>query len=186
MTGVQTCALPILWAFSTENWKRTKEEVDYLMNLLESWLKKEKGFFKKENIRFNTIGRIEDLPEKLQVSIKNVIEETKNNTEGIFNLALSYGGKPEIVDAVKKIIADKIKPEEINEETFEKYLYTAGQPDPDLLIRTSGEMRTSGFLAWQSAYSELYFSPKLWPEFTEEDLKEAIVEYQSRQRRFGK
>lgn len=174
-----------VYAFSTENWKRGKEEVSYLMKLLEAALKKERGSFIKQGIRLNVLGRIEKLPDSLRKLVCEVMEETKNNKEGILNLALSYGGRDEIIEAVKKIIAEKIRPEDVNEEIFSKYLHTAGQPDPALLIRTSGEQRLSGFLPWQSVYSELYFSPKLWPEFTENDLEEAIKEYQERQRRFG-
>lgn len=174
-----------VYAFSAENWKRGKEEVSYLMKLLEAALKKERGNFMKQGIRLNILGQIERLPDSLGRLVCEVMEETKNNKEGILNLALSYGGRDEIIEAVKKIISEKIQPEDVNEEIFSKHLRTAGQPDPALLIRTSGEQRLSGFLPWQSVYSELYFSPKLWPEFTEDDLEDAIKEYQERKRRFG-
>lgn len=175
-----------VYAFSTENWKRDIKEVSYLMKLLETAIKKERGSFIKNGIRLNILGQIEKLPDSLRKLVCEVMEETKDNKERIFNLALSYGGRDEILEAVKKIIREKISPEKISEEVFGMHLFTAGQPDPALLIRTSGEQRLSGFLPWQSVYSELYFSPKLWPDFTENDLEEAIKEYQERQRRFGK
>jgi len=175
-----------VYAFSTENWNRSKEEVSYLMSLLESWLKKQKKFVNDNRIRFNSIGQIEKLPENLRKTVREIMDNTKNNAKGVLNLALSYGGRQEILEAVKKIVAAKISPEKINEEVFDSHLYTAGQPDPDLLIRTSGEQRLSGFLPWQSVYSELYFSQKYWPDFSEADLEEAIEEYQRRKRRFGK
>jgi len=126
------------------------------------------------------------LPFGLKKLVLKIMEETKDNKERILNLAISYGGREEIIEAVKKIIKEKINPSKINEKIFSQYLYTVGQPDPDIIIRTSGEQRLSGFLPWQSVYAELYFSPKLWPDFTGEDLEEAIKELQNRQRRFGK
>lgn len=175
-----------VYAFSTENWKREKIEVSYLMKLLILFLKKELFTFKKKNIKLNIIGEIEKLPENVRKITKKAIRDTEDNKRGILNLAISYGGRTEILRAVKKIIKDKINPDKINEELFGSYLYTAGQPDPDLLIRTSGEMRTSNFLPWQCIYSELYFSQKLWPDFSEKDLDEAIEEFRNRQRRLGK
>lgn len=175
-----------VYAFSTENWKRDKKEISFLMNLFERILKKEKELFSKNNVRLNVIGDIKKLPENLKKIIYRTMEETKNNKKGILNLAVSYGGRGEIVEAVKKIIKNKIGEDKIDENFFSQYLYTAGQPDPDFLIRTGGEQRLSGFLPWQTIYSELYFSPKLWPDFNEDDLKEAIKDYQNRQRRFGK
>lgn len=175
-----------VYAFSTENWQRSSKEVSYLMNILKKAIEKEADFFNKNSIRFNMIGQIEKLPKKLRKIVEKTMENTKNNKNGIINVAISYGGRPEIIEAVKKIIKEKIDTDKINEELFEKYLYTHGQPAPDLLIRTGGEMRLSGFLTWQSVYSELYFSDRLWPDFTENDLKEAIKEYQNRQRRFGR
>jgi len=165
------------YAFSTENWKRSKTEVSFLMSLFENILKNEINFFKDKKIKFNAIGQTERLPNKLQKLIFKATNETKNNKGGILNLAVSYGGRAEILDAVKKSTKEK--------KSFEDCLYTAGQPDPDLLIRTGGEMRLSGFLPWQSVYSELYFSEKMWPDFSENDLKNAIKEFQKRKRRFG-
>lgn len=175
-----------VYAFSTENWKRSKVEVSFLMKLFKENLKKELNFFKENKIRLNVIGQIERLPKKLQELVYKIMAETKDNKNGFLNLAISYGGRAEILSAVKKIIKEKISPEKINEKMFENHLYTAGQPDPDLLIRTGGEQRLSGFLLWQAAYTELYFSSKLWPDFTEADLEKAIKEYQNRRRRFGK
>ncbi len=175
-----------VYAFSTENWKRSRFEVSYLMNLFYSNLKKEMEFFRKNKIKFNVIGQLERLPKRLRELVEKTEEETKNYKDHVINVAISYGGRVEIIDAIKKLMKEKINPGKLNEDTFSKYLYTAGQPDPDLVIRTSGEMRLSGFLPWQSVYSEIYFSPKLWPDFKENDLKEAIEEYQSRQRRHGK
>lgn len=166
-----------VYAFSTENWKRSKTEVSFLMNLFENVLKNELNFFRDKKVKFNAIGQIKRLPDKLQKLVSEAMNETKNNKGGVLNLAMSYGGRAEILDAVKKSIKEK--------KSFEDCLYTAGQPDPDLLIRTGGEMRLSGFLPWQSVYSELYFSEKMWPDFSEKDLMLAIKEFQNRKRRFG-
>jgi len=174
-----------VYAFSTENWKRSKTEISYLMKMFEIALKKEKDFFIKNNIKVNVIGQIERLPASLKNLASKIMEETRNNKKGILNLAVSYGGRQEIIEAVKQLIKEKIKLEDLNEKIFSQYLYTANQPDPDLLIRTGREQRLSGFLPWQTIYTELYFSPKLWPDFTEKDLEEAIKECQNRQRRFG-
>lgn len=174
-----------VYAFSTENWKRSRREVVYLMNLLRKGLQEQRDYFRKNKIKLNVMGQIEKLPVGLKNLVYKIREETKNNKERILNLAISYGGREEILAAVKKIMKEKTSPSKISEKIFSQCLYTAGQPDPDLLIRTSGEQRLSGFLPWQSVYSELYFSPKLWPDFTEKDLEEAIEEYQNRQRRFG-
>lgn len=174
-----------VFAFSTENWKRPQIEVSFLMDLLFNGIKEQEKFFKENNIRFNVIGQIERLPGFVRNEAERVMMETKDNKKGIINLALNYGGRAEILDAVKKIVKEKLPAEKINEEIFNKYIYTAGQPDPDLIIRTSGEQRLSGFLPWQGVYSEIYFSNKMWPDFHEEDLKEAIEEYQLRQRRYG-
>ena len=175
-----------VYAFSTENWKRTKTEVGYLMRLMKKFLINGSDVFKREGIKFNVMGQIDKLPKDIQTLVKKLMKDTKDNDTGIFNLAVNYGGRQEIVEAVKDIIKSGLKPAQVDEESFGQYLDTAGQPDPDLLIRTSGEQRLSGFLPWQAVYSELYFSPKLWPDFSEKDLEEAIKEYQNRQRRFGK
>ncbi|HDO23774.1 MAG TPA: isoprenyl transferase [bacterium] len=175
-----------VYAFSTENWKRSEKEINYLMKLFERILSKEKSFFRKHDVKLNVIGQTERLPKELKKMIYETMKETKNNETGILNLAISYGGRQEILEAVKKVINKKTASAKLTEKVFESCLYTAGQPDPDLLIRTGGEMRLSGFLPWQSVYSELYFSDRLWPDFSISDLKGAIKEFQRRQRRFGK
>jgi undecaprenyl diphosphate synthase len=180
------------FGFSTENWNRTEEEVNYLMNLLENGLIKNfKKYqnnknYQQEGIRVRIIGQKEKLPKSLQNAIKEVEEATKNNSKLFLNLAISYGGKWDILNAVKKIVEEKIPAEKIDEKLFESYLSTAGLPSPDLIIRVGGEKRMSNFVLWQAAYSELYFSPKLWPDFTEQDLDLALEEFDQRHRRFGK
>jgi len=178
-----------LFAFSTENWKRPKKELGLLMQLLKMLLVKEIKNFNENNIRFECIGRIKEFPTVLLKAIEEAREKTKKNTGMILNLALNYGSRTEIVDAVNKIIHDKIshklKAGSIDEPMFERYLYSAGLPDPDLLIRTSGEQRISNFLLWQISYSELYFSQKPWPDFTQKDFINALCAYQERSRRFG-
>lgn len=175
-----------LYAFSVENWGRPKQEVNMLMRLLEEYLEKELQTFKDNNIKFNTIGFIEDLPQNIQRLILRNKEQTDKNTGLLLTLALNYSGRSEITDAVKRIVKDKINPEDINETTISNYLFTSKIPDPDLLIRTSGEMRISNYLLWQISYTELWVTPVLWPEFRKKDLLEAIKEYQKRERRFGK
>jgi undecaprenyl diphosphate synthase len=192
---VETCAkLGIenltLYAFSTENWNRPKLEVDTLMNLLISSLKKEFETLQKNNIKLNCIGTIDLLPSKAKKELLEVIEKTKNNTRMTLTLALSYGSREEMLNAVKNI-CDKVKNniisiDSIDESIINQHLYTHNLPDVDLLIRTSGEHRISNFLLWQIAYAELYFTDVLWPDFKEEDLYEAIISYQKRERRFGK
>lgn len=178
-----------VYAFSTENWKRSEDEVSGLMLLLQNYLTDYAKRADTENIRIKVLGDITKLPEGTQKSINECIERTKNNTGVTFSIALNYGGRPEIIEAVKQISDDikngKIKSDEITEELFSSYLYTKDMPDPDLIIRTSGELRLSGFLAWQSTYSELYFIEKNWPDFTEKDLDEAIAEFNKRTRKFG-
>ncbi|MEK7658292.1 MAG: polyprenyl diphosphate synthase [Patescibacteria group bacterium] len=174
------------FGFSTENWNRTKEEVDYLMNLLEKCLIDNLEKYNKESTRVRVIGQRERLPESLQKAIKITEESTAKNSNLYLNLAISYGGKWDILQAVKKIIEDKLPAEKIDEKLFESYLSTAGLPAPDFIIRAGGEKRMSNFVLWQAAYSELYFSPKLWPDFTEQDLDEALEEFDKRSRRFGK
>lgn len=176
-----------IFAFSTENWNRSKEEVSYLMHLLsQAFNKKEVDELDKEGIRLRVIGQKERLDKRLQKLIQQAEERTKNNKEGILNLAISYGGRPEIIEAIKKIIKKKIPPEKITEKIVSQNLWTEGLPDPDLIIRTSGELRISGFLTWQAVYSELYFCKKYWPDFSEKDLDIALLDYTRRQRRFGK
>ncbi len=178
-----------LYAFSIENWKRPADEVKALMGLLKEYLQKECEEMVQNNIRLNAIGRIEDLP----LDVQRTLEETKKRTERcdgmLLNLALSYGGRSEILHAVQGIISDlqrgRIKPEEITIQRFSQYLWTHGISDPDLLIRTSGEFRISNFLLWQIAYTELYVTDTLWPDFDRKELVKAISDYQSRERRFG-
>ena len=192
---VETCAkLGIanltLYAFSTENWNRPNLEVDTLMNLLISSLKKEFETLQKNNIQLNCIGNIDLLPSKAKKQLLDVIDKTKNNTKMTLTLALSYGSREELLHAIKNI-CNKVKNniisiDTIDESIINEHLYTHNLPDVDLLIRTSGEHRISNFLLWQIAYAELYFTDVLWPDFKEEDLYEAIISYQKRERRFGK
>lgn len=178
-----------VYAFSTENWKRSKEEISGLMAILKVYINSFLKEADKQNIKLKILGDISVLSKGLQKSINNAVETTKDNTGLTLNIAFNYGGRPEIIRAMKNIALgikeNKIDIEDINEELISNNLYTAGQPDPDLLIRTSRELRTSNFLPWQLVYSEFYFPDKHWPEFGEEDLLEAIRVYQKRNRRFG-
>ena len=178
-----------VYAFSTENWKREKEEVDSLMSLLEYYLDQFSKEADTENIVIRVIGRRKELSERLLKKIDEVVEGTKNNTGIIFTIALNYGGRDEITSAVKSIVEDaknnKINIDEIDEKLISEYLYTKNMPDPDLMIRTSGELRTSNFLPWQLVYSEFLFLDKLWPDFSEEDLEDAIQVFSKRNRKFG-
>ena len=178
-----------LYAFSIENWKRPAEEVNALMGLLKEYLQKECEEMLQNNIRLNAIGRLSDLPPDVQATLQETIKQTEHCDGMILNLALSYGGRSEILHAVQGIVSDlkkdKIKPEEITVQRFSQYLWTHGLPDPDLLIRTSGEFRISNFLLWQIAYTELYVTDTLWPDFDRRELSKAIADYQSRERRFG-
>lgn len=179
-----------LYAFSSENWNRPRLEVKALMELLINSLNKELKTFQENGVCLKAIGRISDLPEKIQKTLLETIKATENNKTCTLTLALSYGSRAEILDTTKKIAEQvangTIKLEDITEDLFSNTLYTAGTPDPDLMIRTSGEQRISNYLLWQMAYTEFVFSPKMWPEFTRNDLFEAIFDYQSRERRFGK
>lgn len=180
-----------VYAFSTENWARPVEEVDYLINiLLVEYMKKEIDELNKNNVKIRILGDIDQLPASTKKQIIEAVELTKNNSGLKFNIALNYGGRKEIVDAVKKIAEmiekGEIKTADIDEKLLADCLYTSGDKDPDLIIRTSGEMRISNFLIWQSAYSELYFSNVLWPDFNKDNFREAIDEYMKRDRRFGK
>ena len=174
-----------LYAFSTENWNRPQFEVDSLMSLLSSMLKNEIKELERNNIVFNVVGKVADLPKSVQNIISDVINRTKHNTGLILSLALSYGGRQEIIDAVNKIIVSK-KSEIIDEEIVKNNLYCPEIPDPDLIIRTAGEYRLSNFLLWQSAYSELFVSKKNWPDFKKKDLMEALKDFENRDRTFGK
>jgi len=178
------------FGFSTENWNRTEREVSYLMRLLETGLLEHLKKYgtrkaKERGIRVLVIGQKERLPESLQKVIAEVEETTRDSDKFFLTLGISYGGRWDIVQAAQKIMAEGMNPSNLTEEMFSEYLSTAGLPNPDLVIRAGGEQRFSNFLLWQSAYAELYFYPKYWPEFTEQDLDEAIAEYQKRQRRFG-
>jgi undecaprenyl diphosphate synthase len=179
-----------LYAFSTENWERPKNEVNALMELLVQAIEMETESLKKNNVRLSTIGNMDAMPTKVKEKLEGCIRFLDSNTGLNLVIALSYSSKWEIISAVKNLVQDsidkKIKPEEINNELFEGYLNTAEIPDPELLIRTSGEYRISNFLLWQIAYSELYFTEKLWPDFRKEDLWQAIFDFQNRERRFGK
>lgn len=178
-----------IYAFSTENWRRDKKEVDYLMNLLVEFIVKELDYLHKNDVKVTLMGNIEDLPEKTKLEVKRSIELTKDNKTLHLNIALSYGSRAEIINAVKGIINDyennNINIDEITEEKFKDYLFTKEMPDPDLLIRTSGEVRLSNFLLYQLAYTEFYFTDVLWPDFNKEELIKAIDNFQNRKRRFG-
>jgi len=192
---VEACArleIPFLtlYAFSTENWFRPKKEVDILMRILLSALKSELETMQKNNIKLQTVGGISTLPGVILEELERVVEQTSQNTGMILTLALSYGGREELV-SMAKVLAEKVKnglihEQDIDESVVNEHLYTAEMPDVDLLIRTSGEMRISNFLLWQSAYAELYFTERYWPDFREEHLLEALTDYQNRERRFGK
>jgi undecaprenyl diphosphate synthase len=178
-----------LFAFSTENWRRPKEEVGALMVLLDQYLKRELSTLMKNNVRLNTIGRPDDLPENVQRTLEDVTGRSSANTGLTLTLALSYSGRDDIIQALRRIAEDvsdgTLEPGSMDADTFSSYLSTSDIPDPDLLIRTSGEMRISNFLLWQIAYSEFYVTEKLWPDFTDADLWEAIKVFQERERRFG-
>jgi undecaprenyl diphosphate synthase len=176
-----------LYVFSVENWQRKKKEVNYLMKLLSrAFSGKNIKKLLQKGIKMQVIGQKERLPKALQEQIKKAEDLTKNNKEGILNLAISYGGRSEIVQAIKKIVKKKIPAEKIDEDLINQELWTAGLAEPDLIIRTGGEQRLSNFLTWQSIYSEFYFTKKNWPEFSEQDLDEALKDFSLRQRRFGK
>ena len=172
-----------LYAFSTENWSRPKEEVDKLFDILRKFLKSHKDTFQKNNARLVVSGDITELPSELAEQIAEIVEETKNNNEHILNIAINYGSRRELVRAVKEIIKENVT--EITEQTISDHLYTAGLPDVDLVVRTSGECRISNFLLYQSAYAEIYFTPTLWPDFGKEDVKKAIEWFDGRERRYG-
>lgn len=173
-----------LYTFSKENWSRPEKEIDALMALLSTMLKSEIENMLRNNIRFNIVGKLEDLPEKTREWVLSTIEKTKNNTGLVLTLALSYGGRQEIVDALNMMIKSEVKI--INEEILKNHLYCPEMPDPDMIIRTGGEYRLSNFLLWQSAYSEIYVCDKNWPDFDESELDKALKDYEKRNRTFGK
>jgi undecaprenyl diphosphate synthase len=175
-----------LFGFSTENWDRSKEEISYLIKLFRGMINEKLDELHEKQIKLNFIGHLSDWPTAMQKDMARATELTKDNKKMTVNAALSYGGRPEIVDATKRIIEDGLKPEEITEAKFAEYIYEAGQPDPDVIVRTSGEQRISGFMLWQSAYAELYFTDKYWPDFDEAEVDKVIQEYNHRERRFGK
>jgi undecaprenyl diphosphate synthase len=174
-----------LYAFSVENWKRPAAEVSTLMLLLKRYLRSELNTLLRNDIRFKVVGRVEDLAPDVQRELRDAEGRTAANGGMQFNIALNYGGRAEIVEAARRIAADRVPPDQIDEARFASYLYTAGQPDPDLLIRTSGEMRVSNFLLWQIAYAEIWVTDTLWPDFRCRHLLEAILAYQKRDRRYG-
>ena len=178
-----------LYAFSVENWKRPQSEVTTLMGLLKRYLRSELDTLLRNNIRFRVIGRMEELPADVQDELRRGMERTAERSGLLFNIALNYGGRTEITDAVRRLAADvaagRREPGTIDEDTLSSYLYTAGLPDPDLLIRTSGEMRVSNFLLWQIAYAEIWVTDVLWPDFRRKHLLQAVADYQKRERRYG-
>ncbi len=176
-----------LYAFSKENWARPKEEVEGLLELLDVYLDNELPLMMEQRIRFNPIGAIEDLPGRLQAKLQEVMDKTRENSSLLLNIGLSYSGREEILRAVRLLVEDakEGRAERIDENTFEKYLYTASMPDPDLLIRTSGELRLSNFLLWQMAYTEIYVTDILWPDFRSDAYRAALAEFAGRERRFG-
>jgi undecaprenyl diphosphate synthase len=174
-----------LYAFSVENWKRPAAEVSTLMSLLKRYLRLELNTLLRNDIRFRVIGRREDLAPDIREELAAAERNTATNQGMLFNIALNYGGRAELVEAVKRMMNEGVRPEELDEQRVSEFLYTAGQPDPDLLIRTSGEMRVSNFLLWQIAYAEIWVTDTLWPDFRKRDLLEAILAYQKRDRRYG-
>jgi len=174
-----------LYAFSVENWKRPAAEISTLMMLLKRYLRSELKTLLTNDIKFNVIGRMDDLAPDIQDELRAAMDRTMNDRGMLFNIALNYGGRAEIVDAARQAIASGIRAEDLDEARFASYLYTAGQPDPDLLIRTSGEMRVSNYLLWQIAYAEIYVTETLWPDFRRRHLLESVLAYQKRERRYG-
>jgi len=192
-TTIETCArLKIealtLYAFSVENWRRPKTEIDFLMALLREYLRKEMPLLQKNNIRMRFLGRIDELPAGVQNDARDAMEKTAGNKGMVLCVALNYGGRAEIVDAMNAILSERNghgTPNKVSEEQLSRHLYTEGLPDPDLLIRTSGEMRVSNFLLWQIAYAEIFVTETLWPDFNRARLLEALLEFQKRERRYG-
>ena len=185
--GSARLGIPVLtlYAFSVENWKRPPTEVSMLMMLLKQYLRLELNTLLRNDIRFHVVGRIEELAADVQRELRDAERKTASNRGMLFNIALNYGGRAEIVEAAKRLIAEGVAADHVTEQRFSDFLYTAGQPDPDLLIRTSGEMRVSNFLLWQIAYAEIWVTDTLWPDFRKRHLLEAILAYQKRERRYG-
>jgi undecaprenyl diphosphate synthase len=174
-----------IWAFSTENWQRPEAEVRGLLRILERMIKRELVQLHKESVRLCHIGRLDRLPGRLQKQVTDAIELTKFNDRIVLNVAFDYGGREEIIQAIQRIVGAGVSTEDVDEDLVSSYMYTAGQPDPDLIIRTSGELRTSGFMMWQAAYSEYYITPTYWPDFGRDELYEALLAFSQRERRFG-
>jgi undecaprenyl diphosphate synthase len=175
-----------IYAFSTENWGRPREEVDGLLRILEDVLEKELAELDEQGVQLRHLGILAQLSPSLQKKVLAAVEQTRHNSRLVLNVAFNYGGRDEIIHAMRQMLVDQVKPEDINPEMVSRYLYTAGSPDPDLIIRTSGELRISNFLIWQAAYSEWYVTPTYWPDFSKEELRKALDEYASRDRRYGK
>jgi undecaprenyl diphosphate synthase len=175
-----------LYSFSTENWNRPKDEVNGLLRILEESIEKETMELHKRGVKMRHLGHLERLPQNLKLAINRAVELSKDNTEMTLSFAFDYGGRMEIIDAVRSIIATGIPPQDVDEKFFNSYLYTAGLPEVDLVVRTGGDLRISNFLLWQSAYSEYYFTNVLWPDFNAEEMEEALISYSQRQRRFGR
>ena len=174
-----------LYSFSTENWNRPEDEVNGLLRLLGETIDKETSKLHQQGVKLRHLGRLEELPQGLQLAINRAEELTKNNSGMTLSFAFNYGGRAEILDAIRRLIAEGTHPQDIDEKLFNSYLYTAGLPDIDLIIRTGGELRTSNFLIWQAAYSEYYFTKVLWPDFNRKQFERALLSYSRRQRRFG-
>jgi undecaprenyl diphosphate synthase len=174
-----------IWAFSTENWRRPEAEVRGLLRILQRMIRRELQELHKQGVKLRHLGRLDRLPDRLQVQVLDAIEMTKENDRIVLNVGFDYGGRAEIVQAAQRIIRDGIPATEVNEDLFSAYMYTAGQPDPDLIIRTGGELRTSGFMLWQSAYAEYYVTSTFWPDFGRAKLQEALIAFGQRDRRFG-
>jgi len=174
-----------IWAFSTENWTRPETEVKGLLRILQEMIRRELQELHKQGVQLRHLGRLDRLPPRLQQQVRQAIELTQHNSRIVLNVAFDYGGRAEIVQAVQRILRDGIAADQVDEALLSRYMYTAGQPDPDLIIRTGGELRTSGFMLWQSAYSEYYITPTFWPDFGREELYQALVAFSQRDRRFG-
>lgn len=174
-----------IWVFSTENWKRTEKEVSYLMDLLFTAINTELHFYIEHDIKLRVIGRREGLSDRIKKAVQEAEEKTKNGTKGQFNLCLNYGGRAEVIDGIKKMVEEGVDVSELTEESFSKYLLTGDNPPPDMIVRTSGEKRLSGFMSWMGSYAELRFIDKHWPDFSQSDIDDCIQDFESRQRRFG-
>jgi undecaprenyl diphosphate synthase len=180
--GIQVLTI---YAFSTENWGRSESEIKALLSILERVIDRELLELHEEGVQLRHIGHLEHLPQKLQQKVLDAVELTRDNQQLILNVAFDYGGRAELVDAVRRIVADGVPVERVDESLIDRYLYTVGLPDPDMIIRTSGEMRLSNFLIWQAAYAEFYTTPTLWPDFDKDELYKALQDFNQRERRFG-